>query len=256
MDKSQQIELLRREHQAAIDAFDFDKAESICNQIKKLETDIKRSPKKPDLTETREKYLSSQNQAKTKNSQERTQIQRKFHEMIKARQEEHTQDLQQLDLRYQLAIERETKRPVYEAELKYKQAKNFGQSHNYELARSIYADAQRIEKEVREKRNRECQEVYKKQRKALLDKQEAEIRLLSEKQEAALMELERKARQTNDIIENTNRANQLKASKVQRNIPVVSNVMSPKRRRSASVQSSRRSTSRYSSLSSRGQNRY
>ena len=225
MDKSQQIELLRREHQAAVDAFDFDRAESICNQIKKLENDRKKSPKKIDLTETREKYLSSQNEAKTKNSQERSEIQRKFHELIKTRQDQHTEELQQLDLRYQFAIERETNRPVYEAELKYKQAKNFGATHQYALAKQIYADAQRIEKEVKDKRNQSCQELYQKQRKALLEKQEQEIKMLSEKQKAALMELELKARKREDRIENAKKVNEIRAAKVPREIPQISNVM-------------------------------
>ena len=243
MDKTQQIALLRKEHQAAIDSFDFDRAESICNQIKKLESDKKtKSPKKLDLTETREKFLTSHHKIEMDNTKQRAEIQNKFHELIKEKQEQHTEELQHLDLQYTIAIEREVKRPIYEANLKYKQAKGFGQAHEYELAKKIYADAQRIEEEVKEKRKRNFEALYKKQRKALIEKQEAEIKMLSDKLQSALLELSIKAKKDEDVIQNTRKASEIRASRKPRELPVVSCTMSPRRKRSASVSSSRSSS--------------
>jgi hypothetical protein len=243
MDKNQQIALLRKEHQSAIDNFDFDRAESISNQIKKIMSNKKtNSPQKTDLTETREKFLTSSQRIEMNNTKKRAAIQNKFHALIKEKQEQHTEQLQHLDLQYTIAIEREINRPIYEVNLKYKQAKGFGQAHEYELAKRIYADAQRIEEEVKEKRKRNFEKLYKKQRKSLIVKQEAEIKMLSDKLQRALVELSVKVQKEEAIIENTRKASEFRATKKTREYPVVACTMTPRKRRSASVSSSRTSS--------------
>ncbi|EAY01248.1 hypothetical protein TVAG_027160 [Trichomonas vaginalis G3] len=251
MDKAAQIELLKKEHQVAVDNFDFDRAESISIQIKKLQTAQNRpQTRNTQLDEETEKLKTSANIAKTKTTQDRVELQRKFHERFQELTKQHTEELNNLSLSYALARERELKRPVHEASVKYEQSKKFGTDHNYQMARSLYQEAVQLEEEVREKRTRQIEEQYRRQKSKLEARQKRETDLLAEKQRAALEELELKASKEQSRLDRVQKAAELKSTLRYRDIPHVSGTMTP-RKRSSSVSSSRApSSARRSSTSS------
>lgn len=251
MDKAAQIELLKKEHEVAIDNFDFDRAESISMQIKKLQA-AKNKPftRDTNLDEENEKLKTSANKAKTKTTQDRVELQRRFHERFQELTKQHTEELNNLSLSYALARERELKRPVHEASIKYEQAKKFGTAHNYTMARNLYQEAQEIENTVREKRTNQIEEQYKRQKAKLEARQKRETDLLAEKQRAALQELELRASKEISRLNRVQKANEFKSTLKSREIPRVSGTMTPKKR-SSSVSSSRVPSSARSSRSSR-----
>lgn len=252
MDKAAQIELLKKEHQVAIDNFDFDRAESISMQIKKLQTaQNKPLTRNTNLDEETEKLKTSANIAKTKTTQERVELQRRFHERFQELTKQHTEELNNLSLSYALARERELKRPVHEATVKFDQSKKFGSAHNYQMARALYAEATEIENRVREKRTNQIEEQYKRQKSKLEARQKRETDLLAEKQRAALEELELRASKEISRLDRIQKAAEIKSTLHSREIPHVSGTLTP-RKRSSSVSSSRTpSSARRTSSSSR-----
>lgn len=251
MDVNKQIEILKKEHEAAIDKFDFDKAESISIQIQKLQKAITNSNQKLDpFLEEAEKIKASENATKTKYTQERIELQRKFHERFEELTKNQTTEMNNLTLSYSLAREREQKRPVHEAELKYEQAKSFGTAHNYDLAKAVYQDGVRLEKKARQRRLDQCEENFLKQKEKLEAKHKKETDLLMEKQRSALQELELRASKEHTRLNLVENVAKTKSSLKKRDVPKVSGVLSPKKRSHSSVSTkSPDSARRYNSYS-------
>lgn len=251
MDKSAQIEVLRKEHINSVNNFDFDRAEQIEKQIQRLRTEISRDYEQSmygmtsfDLDEQREKILGESARTNATLMQKRVELQQRFHERYKQLQERHTQQETDLSLEHTAALEREAMRPIQEVDKLLSQSKVFGRDHQYAQAKALYQEAMKIKDRVNKQRKMECDATYQRTLRKLKDRQRKEMNLLSEKQEAAIEELNMRYSAHENVIQKRMNVKQLKAT--QKNVDrTVSSRMSTSRasaRRSASVTRTQRSS--------------
>ena len=219
MDKSAQIDILRKEHQIAVSNYDFDRAELISRQISRLRTEISREKENMnigymnlELDEEREKINSktARNDANLMN--ELVNLQQRFHRRYKELQNKHTQQLTDLHLEHTMALERELSRPIPEADEYLEKSKMYGKAHNYAAAKQAYQDAMRIKRQVTESRRNECDSLFARSEQQLKDRQAREIRLLEEKQETGKSNVNIKYAAQKSIINNTLKAKEFKAT--------------------------------------------
>lgn len=254
MDKSAQIEVLRREHQNAVNNYDFDRAELISRQIQRLRTEISREfesnqagSTELDLDEQREKLHGESERTDATLMEKLVDLQKKFHIRYKELQARHTQQLTDLSLEHTMALERETSRPIPEVEKLLQQSKIFGKAHNYTQAKMVYQEAMEIQRRVNEQRRNECHVLFMRAERKLKERQARELKLLEEKQEAAKEEINQKYSKHKTIIDNRMKVKEIKATFK----PIERGTMSrtSATRRASSVTRSR--TSRLSNSASR-----
>jgi len=252
MKKQNQIDLLRNEHRIAVNEYDFDRAETISKQINRIQADISRNSNgfSIDLDEKREVFLNQTIKQKNDQTQKRFEIQKKYHEKYQQLLEKQTEEITQLSLKHALDIEREISRPIYEVEQKLAQSRSYGKNHDYKMAKMLYKDAVDIKESITEKRKAVCEEQYRKQKEKIEKRHQKEISLLTEKQQSEIEAIERQAFNESIKIQNAKNATILKATLKPKEKPVISNVMTP-RRRSASVTRSISESDRYSLASSK-----
>ena len=219
MDKSGQIEVLRREHKAAVDSYDFDRAELIERQIQRLRTKISRDfANQQDgetnfsLDERRERCLGDSERTNAVLMNRLTDLQKRFHARYKQLQERHTQQLTDLALEHTMALERELQRPIPEVESILAQSKIYGRDHNYQMARSTYQEAMAVKNRICNRRKMECNAMFLRAERKLKERQAKELKLLEEKQEAAKEEVNQKFSKQKDIIDNRMKVQEIKAS--------------------------------------------
>ena len=184
MNKRTQINLLRNEHKIAINDFDFDRAENISKQINRLQNELKNdfSPLIIDQDIMKEEYLTQTLKQKTLNTQKKLEIQQKYHLRFQKLQERHTQELTELALQHSLTLEREISRPIHEVEQKLLQSKTYGKNHEYDMAKKLFNESQIIKNSIIEKRKKNCEDFYKKQKEKIEKRKLKEIELLTYKQ--------------------------------------------------------------------------
>ena len=199
MEKGAQIELLRKEHAQAIENFDFDKAELINQQIKRLKNEIIRGNtsllselNQAEIEEEKEKLRGESAQQNALMMQERIRIQKRFHERFQQLQTKHTQQTTDLTYQHTATLEKEMTRVVPEAEKLFERAKILGREHQYNQARLIYQEGQDTKTAVLEERRKKCALQFERQTKILKEQQDREMALLAAKQEAALEKLSQK----------------------------------------------------------------
>ena len=253
MDKSAQIEVLRKEHQNAINTYDFDRAELISRQIQRLRTEISREYENYqvgtttlNLDEQREKIHGETQRTEATLMEKLVDLQKRFHERYKELQAKHTQQLTDLSLEHTMALERETSRPIPEVDKLLQQSKIYGKEHNYQQAKSLYHEAMAIQKRVNEQRRNECNALFQKAERKLKQRQARELALFEEKQNAAKEEINQQYSRHKTVIDNRMKVKELKATLKP---PIERVSMSRTTRRSSSV--SRARTSRLSQYSSR-----
>ncbi|KAK8886104.1 hypothetical protein M9Y10_041564 [Tritrichomonas musculus] len=254
MDKSAQIEVLRREHKNAVDNYDFDRAELISRQIQRLRTEISREfesnqagSTELDLDEQREKLHGESERTDATLMGKLVELQKKYHFRYKELQARHTQQLTDLSLEHTMALERETSRPIPEVEKLLQQSKIFGKVHNYSQAKMVYQEAMEIQRRVNEQRRNECNILFMRAERKLKEKQARELKLLEEKQETAKEEINQKYSKHKNIIDNRMKVKEIKATMKPLESRMISKASST--RRSNSVSRSR--TSRLSTSGSR-----
>lgn len=219
MDKSSQIDLLRKEHSHAIENFDFDKAEMIDQQIKRLQKEIKRGNSsllneisQAEIEEEREKVRGESAQQNALMMQERIKIQKRFHERFQQLQEVHTRQTTDLTYQHTTILEKEMSRAVPEADKLFELSKALGRDHQYAQARTTYKEGQDLKTIELEKRRAKCSQQFEKQMKKLKEQQEKEMALLSEKQEAALAQLTHRTENKEALLSMKLKVKELKAN--------------------------------------------
>lgn len=248
-----QIQLLKSQHQFAVNSFDFDQAESIATQIKALQRSINRSKAlvKVDLTEQNEKFLSNTHQHNAEVLAKKTEIRAKYQKRQDDMTQKHTQERTELSLQHSIYLDRELSRPIHESDLKLDQSKCFAKAHDYEGARALYKEAMIIKDKVIEERKQKCEKVFKNQLAQLVAKQERELALLKDKQEAELIDFEHKCKKHESVIRNSLIASEVRASMKPREKPVVRNTMNHRKRSFSTAKSATVSNNYYSSLMGR-----
>ncbi|OHT02905.1 hypothetical protein TRFO_06970 [Tritrichomonas foetus] len=217
MDKSAQIDVLRKEHQNAVNNYDFDRAEMISRQIQRLRTEQSREQENYhlgalnlDLDEQREKINGETARTDAALMTKLVNLQKRFHNRYKILQEKHTQQLTDLSLEHTMALEREASRPIPEADTLLQQSKIYGRDHNYTAAKATYQEAMKIKNQVNEERKKECNILFMKAEQQLKDRQAREIRLLEEKQEAAKEEINGQYTKCKNMIDNKMKVKEIK----------------------------------------------
>ena len=247
MDKSAQISVLRKEHQAAVNNYDFDRAELIERQIARLRTEISRENEstlegKANLKfdEQRERILCESEKTDATLMDKLITLQKQFHQRYKDMQAMHTQQLTDLSLEHTLALERELSRPIPEVDSLLSQSKILGRDHNYRQARAMYQEAMAIQKRVNDQRRNKCNAVFLNAERKLKEAQAKEIKQLEDKQETAKEGLNMQYSKHKTIIDNIMKVKEFKASMKPAPERAPSKVSTTRRARSVSRQTSSR----------------
>ncbi|OHT09215.1 hypothetical protein TRFO_21945 [Tritrichomonas foetus] len=255
MDKSAQIDVLRKEHKNAVDNYDFDRAELISRQIQRLRTEISREYESIqegttnlDMDEQREKILGDSERTNANLMEKLVELQKRFHIRYKELQARHTQQLTDLSLEHTMALERETSRPIPEVDNLLSQSKIQGREHNYQQAKALYQEAMKIQKVVNEQRRNECNILFMKAERKLKDRQARELKLLEEKQASAKEEINQQYSKHKSVLDNRMKVKEIKAT-IKPAVERSTMRSAIGRRRSSSV--SRQRTSRLSQNNSR-----
>lgn len=223
-----QLDILRKEHQAAIERFDFDHAEEIGTQITRLQQSIKRtqssgraSSAEAILAEEKEKLNGALAKNRDDFMKEKIAIQQKFHERFQSLQARFTEEKTQLSLQHANAMEKEVGRPIPEAEAMFERSKVLGREQKYQEARYYYQSGTAIKEQVLEQRRAECNQNYDKLMSKLEANQAHERDVLEAKQKAALEELETKQKRVESQISGQMRVKEIKAQHAQAKRPSV-----------------------------------
>lgn len=256
MNKDEQITLLRTEHANAINSFDFDRAEVIMNQIRRLQNEIKReqaqvSDRTFDIDEQREIIMGESAKQSATLMQQRVELQKKYHQRYKRMQKQHTDEQTELANQHTMALEREASRPIPEVEKLLNESKVKGRAHAYAEAKAIYQEAMRIKERVINERKNVCNAEYDRQKQKMLSRQKKEMELLTEKQETAIKELDQRHEAQENLLKNRMKIKERKAAQPVTPRKVMMQA-SPavRKRRSASVTRSQRTGSSLSSIRS------
>lgn len=242
MDKSEQIKLLRSEHTNAIESFDFDRAESISNQIERLQAEMERASRagvrKLDLDEQREIFLNERTQKESEHMSARTKLQRQFHARYTEMQERHANEFTELAACEAEALARESARKAPEVSRLELLAKMKGKEHDYASARAIYQEAVALNREIVDKKLCAVKMDFERQRRKLSEKHEWELKLLSEKLDRAISEIDQRHLREEEVLERHMKVTELREKQEKTPRSVRMRTVSPllaKRRRSASV---------------------
>ena len=218
MDKSSQIEMLRKEHTIAVDKYDFDRAELIERQIQRLRTEISRDFERSqshvqdlDLDQQMEKIRGTSSKIDAHMMEKRIQIQKRFHERFSELQTLHTQQLTDLSLEHTAALEREAQRPIAEVDALLADSRRNGREHRYVEARAIYQQAMALKSRVLAERQNECNDKYTRLERKLKERQQKEMKLLHEKEESAVSDLNLKHNRKTTMVDNRMRVKEIKA---------------------------------------------
>lgn len=250
MDKGEQIRLLRAEHSSAIESFDFDRAETIAKQIKRLQGEVLRdsfSGGYPlDLDEERESLLNERTVKETQFMSARTDVQKRFHARYKEMQDRHADEMTLLAEAEAEALARESSRRIPDVARLELEAKLLGREHNYREAKRIYQEANRLKREVIDKRLVAVKADFMRQRRKLQEKHNRELKLLGEKREQAMSEVDQRHMRDDEVLTKQMRVQEVRARHGQSpraaRMRAVSPVLSS-RRRAASVARETRSES-------------
>jgi hypothetical protein len=199
MEEPEQIRTLRKEHNAAIEAYDFARARSIIEQIdtlrKGFENDtqaLKTDKFKHENEERKEQLLGDWERTKAKITQEKKNVCEQFHARFQTLQQVHMENFQQLSLKHTIQVERELTRPVGEAEKLFVRSKLYARKQQWDLADACKLQATRIKKQVLKERRKACEASFKLSQARLKESHERELQLLEQKQAVVLSELQMK----------------------------------------------------------------
>jgi hypothetical protein len=238
MDKEAQIKILRREHETAVDKFDFDGAELIQVQINRLRAERAREFEVEttdllylDLDEEKMRIQDDSAQVHSYLIQKRIDLQQRFHRRYSRLQELQTQAVAALSLQYTTNLERELLRPVPEAETLFAEAKLLGRAHQYAAARAAYQKAAEIRDRANEEKRQTCGEIYGHAQARLKEKHERELQLLAEKQEVALRKIESRMTNNKELVTSRIRTSEIRHTNASRSR--VRRMESPRRTTSA-----------------------
>lgn len=250
MDKSTQIDILRREHHDAINSFEFDRAHELTMQIERLQSDLQKDRefetfgnRTLDLDEQREVLLNERTRQETRLMSERTQIQKRFHDRYRVLQQRHTEELKQLAENQAIALERDANRAIPEVYKLEVEAKMKGKEHKYEEAKKLYNEAVQTKNKVIEARKVNINEYYEKQREKLIAKQKNELRLLAEKQETAIAEIDQKYTAQDEMIQRHMKVKELRAQKEVTSRSLMMRTVSPILQKKRAKEASKRAPS-------------
>jgi hypothetical protein len=195
MDPAEQIGLLRREHEAAVEIFDFKRAKTINKQIEALRKTMENKSRTNkvgrldlELDEREEDIKGQWERQKAQLMQDQADLQAAFNDRYHEIQAEHTEKLRQLTLRQTIALEREASRPVVEAEAFFERSKTCARAQKYEQAEEAFREGTRIKEQAMEQRIEACNARYTRGEARIKEDLERELALLTERQEAAMRE--------------------------------------------------------------------
>ena len=242
LDKSEQIKLLRSEHANAIENFDFDHAESIANQIERLQAELERDKqsgvRRLDIDEQREIFLNTQTQLESEHLTKRTELQRRFHKRYQEMQERQAHEFTELAAAEAEALARERSRKAPEVKSLEMLAKLKGKEHDYASARAIYQEAVDLHRDIVDRRLCTVKMDFEKQRRKLSEKHEWELKLLAEKRDRAMREIDQKHMREDEKLSKHMKVTEIREKQEKTPRSVRMRAVSPllaKRRRSASV---------------------
>lgn len=255
MEKSVQIEILRRELKCALETFDFDRAEELTTQIDNLQIDVQKDRefqtfgnRTLTLDEQREVLLNERTHQERELMSARTKIQRRFHDRYRVLQEKHTAELQKLASDQAIALEREAMRTIPEVTQLELEAKIKGKERKYAEAKKIYNEAVETRNRIVEARKESVNAYYEKQRGKLIERQENELRILKEKQNTEMADVDHKYTAQDEMIEKHIKVKELRAQKEVTQRSVMMRTVSPilQKKRDQMAKRGGNSSARYS----------
>jgi hypothetical protein len=226
MDKTTQVEILRREHSIAVGKFDFERAEMIDQQIKTLKNRMAREWESSDLDlrsldldGRRERILGTSAQATASLMDQRIEKQRTFHQRYQALQARHTQELTDLSLQHTMELERELARPIPEVEALRRESTIYGHQRKYAQARAAFEQAKQLKEAVIAERQAEVNARYLRRERQMKVNHDKELSLLGEKQQSAMGTINKRYTEHEHRRTNQLKAQELKESLTRRAVP-------------------------------------
>lgn len=186
---------LRREHQLAINQFNYPLAAEINSEIQELMAIMKNNP---DDIASKLQFMSTQvNRVENQHKREifltnemKDKIKYKYrlrYEKLRRLQKE---ELEKLKVEHQQALDREMNRAIPEVDHLFLRSRVFALDHQYQYAQEVYEEACELEKKVLASRVNECNSLFKRQKISLHEKHDSELELLLEKLTFALENVE------------------------------------------------------------------
>jgi hypothetical protein len=208
MDKQDQIAILRREHEDAVERYDFKRARNITTQINTLRSAITTESRSSKfgrfdfaVDEREEQILGEWELTKAQLMQEQVDLQQTFHERYQHIQDQYAEQLRKISLRHTIALEREASRAVPEADKLFARSKQCARALKYELAESAFKEATQIKEQILQQRRENCNAAYTRSESLAKQNLEKELNLLAFKQEAAFQNHNQKKMQFENVIE-------------------------------------------------------
>jgi hypothetical protein len=220
-----QLLSLRKQHDAALKAYDFQRADLIHQQIQQLQGQISTDHRLADRTQA-ELDLDHHHElitAKSANDGQtlttiRHQITSDFHSRRQTIEQLFTQDYDALHAQHLLDIERETSRGIPEVDALLFQSRVFGKEHKYAQARSLHEQAMKLRNSINEERRRAVVVVFAKNERKLRNRKERSLKHIDEREKVALEEIERKHSTAHNIARNRLRVKDMKAERTLKDV--------------------------------------
>lgn len=217
MNRSLQIESLRKQHKIAVGNYDFNRAEQIEEQIQRLRMEItqdfENSKHSLDLSldEQRETVKSRSQKMRASQLLEDFDVHKNFTTRLHEMELRHAEEQRQLATEYDALLEREMHRTIPEVEVLLAEARSHGNARRYSQAKAVYQEAMNLKKHICADRRTNCSAQFVRSQRRLEQRQKREKDILASKKETLETDLKLKRTRQREASLNTMRVKELKA---------------------------------------------
>jgi hypothetical protein len=208
--KRSQLDALWRQHSEAIRSYDFERANLINKQIELLHESAPSIDSELSVELQKQKIRDHLDQADTILTKTRHEIEAIYIGRCQDLDEIHTQQYRELCLRHTQDLERETARPVPEANSLLLYSRLLGKQHKYELAAAVFQEAQSVRKATLADRCSNADALFERSQRKLREKQEREKDILRQRESQAFAALDSTYKGVQDVLANRLKVKDLK----------------------------------------------
>jgi hypothetical protein len=218
-----QLTSLRKQHQSAVAAYDFQRADLIHQQIQSLQQQVFADSRISDRTHAELEFEYHRDEITTKSLQEdhefaeqRAEIACRFSPRKHAIERFFQEECDQLSAQHALALERETSRAIPEVDALLSESRIYGKQHNYEQARAVHDQAMKIKNSVNNDRRQAVDAVFLRNMRKLRERKAAALAHIEQREKTALAAVDRKRDEAASVVSQSLRVKDLKADRLRR----------------------------------------
>ena len=203
---------LRKAHNKAIDHYDYAEAESIQNEIWRIqaedpEEEVRRRTLQLQFDNVQAQFDLEAKHTDSETSKVISRYRRRYAEL----EATHKEQLQTFEQEYQTAIEREHTRPMPEVERILIKSKMFAKDHHYDVAQETFQEALVRRDELLAERLAACHNTFRDQKEQLLMRQARDLTVLKNALKAALRKVTLDHKFQEKVLSNKIRVKEFKA---------------------------------------------